>query len=109
MTDLPPRPPYGAGTRPPEVRKSQTSMWLVLLVVAAVILAVIAFTVDRSDSVVDVPVATEPATTEIVPVEPTPAPAPAPTGTDTGGTDTGTTAPTTPPAATTGETTEPAP
>ena len=67
-------------------------MWLVFLVLAAVILAAIAFSVDRSTSVVDpVPAAIEPA-------------APA----DTEGTGTGTTTPATP-APDTGGTTAPAP
>ncbi|MES2542928.1 MAG: hypothetical protein V4720_13935 [Pseudomonadota bacterium] len=53
-------------------------MWLVFLVLAAVILAAIAFSVDRSSSVVDTaptePAATDmPDATETVPAEPAPA------------------------------------
>jgi hypothetical protein len=81
-------------------------MWLVFLVLAAVILAAIAFSVDRSTSVVDpVPAAIEPA----VPEPSTTAPAPTETApADTEGTGTGTTTPATP-APDTGGTTAPAP
>lgn len=73
-------------TVPERARTSQTSMWLVFLVLAAVILAAIAFTVDRSTSVVDTapaePAATAtPDATQTVPAEP----ATAPTGSDTAG------------------------
>lgn len=107
MTDLPPRtPPRTDGQRSPQTRYSQTSMWLVFLVLAAVILAAIAFSVERSTSVVDpVPAAIEPAAPEPS------ATAPAPTETapaDTEGTGTGTTTPATP-APDTGGTTAPAP
>ena len=82
MTDVPPprgTPPHTEGRRVPETsRTSQASMWLVFLVLAAVILAAIAFSVDRSSSVVDTaptePAATEmPDATETVPAEPAPA------------------------------------
>jgi hypothetical protein len=107
MTDLPPRPPLRTDDqRGPQTRYSQTSMWLVFLVLAAVILAAIAFSVDRSTSVVDpVPAAIEPA----VPEPSTTAPAPTETApADTEGTGTGTTTPATP-APDTGGTTAPAP
>lgn len=63
---------------PERVRSSQTSMWLVFLALAAVILAAIAFSVDRSTSVVDTaptePAATTtPDATEVVPADPAPA------------------------------------
>lgn len=91
MTDLPPRttPPQTDGRRAPDIRTSQSSMWIVLLVLAAVIIAAIVFSMDRSDSVVD-ETATEPTatTTEPAATAPEPAPAtiePAPAdGTDTG-------------------------
>lgn len=107
MTDVPPprptTPPRADGRPMPETaRYSRSSMWLVFLVLAAVILVAIAFGVDRSTSVVD-PVATEPVATEpaatpdataTVPVEPTDpaAPtgeAPATDGGTTGGDATG--------------------
>lgn len=81
MTDVPPPRgplPHTDGRRVPETsRKSQVSMWLVFLVLAAVILAAIAFSVDRSSSVVDTAptdsAATEmPDATETVPAEPAP-------------------------------------
>lgn len=56
MTDVPPprpTPPHTDGRRLPETRYSSASMWLVFLVLGAVILAAIAFSVDRSSSVVD--------------------------------------------------------
>lgn len=67
---------------PERLRSSQTSMWLVFLVLAAVILAAIAFSVDRSTSVVDTaptePAATTtPDATEVVPADPAPDPGPA--------------------------------
>jgi hypothetical protein len=113
MTDVPPPrtpppPPPRVDGRPDPVpsRYSQASMWLVFLVLGAVILAAIAFSVDRSTSVVD-PVATEPAiapgetrdATEVVPADPAPATtggdnetgSPGATGDTTGGTTGGTT------------------
>lgn len=84
MTDVPPPRPTSPRTDAPGLtnssRTSQTSMWLVVLALAAVILAVIAFSVDRSSSVVDeaptVPEATAPVetpdATETVPAEPAP-------------------------------------
>ena len=79
---------------------------LVFLILAAVIIAAIAFSVDRSTSVVDpVPAAIEPA----APEPSTTAPAPTETApADTEGTGTGTTTPATP-APDTGGTTAPAP
>lgn len=99
MTDVPPPrtpppPPRPDDRRVPETsRTSQTSMWLVFLVLGAVILAAIAFSVDRSTSVVDdaptEPAATEmPDATEVVPADPAPATT---GGADTGGTTGGTT------------------
>ena len=86
MTDVPPPnvpPPRGVPPRtdprpgPETARRSNASMWLVFLVLAAVILAAIAFSVDRSTSVVDTasdPATTEtPDATEVVPAEPAPA------------------------------------
>lgn len=79
MTDLPPRPPPRTeDRRVTDSRFSQTSMWLVFLVLGAVILAAIAFSVDRSTSVVDPTTAvpettTAPAATETVPAETVPA------------------------------------
>jgi hypothetical protein len=95
MTDLPPRVPPRTDDPRMEARPTQTSMWLVFLVVGAVILAVVAYTVDSWTSVDDdlttqettAPAATEttaPAATETAPAEVTPAePAPADTGADT--------------------------
>jgi hypothetical protein len=100
MTDLPPRttPPRTEDRRIPDGRPAQTSMWIVLLVVAAVIIAAVAFTLDRSDTAVEqtAPAAVEPSTNDATPVEgtgtttettPTPdgtaAPAPATNGTTT--------------------------
>lgn len=115
MTDLPPRtPPRTDGRRLPETSFSQTSMWLVFLVVGAVILAAIAFTVNRSDGVADSsdPVAVDPAASGSDPDETVPAETGTGIGnaTDTGaetgtGTDTAEPAPT----GTTGGTTQPAP
>lgn len=69
MTDLPPRPPPRTdGRRAADGRYSQTSMWLVFLVLAAVAVAVLAFTMNPRDSVIDTE--TDPAVTEPVPVEP---------------------------------------
>lgn len=69
MTDLPPRPPPRTdGRRAADGRYSQTSMWLVFLVLAAVAVAVLAFTMNPRDSVVDTE--TDPAVTEPVPAEP---------------------------------------
>ncbi len=49
MTDLPPRAPLGTESRHvPETRSSQTSMWLILLVVIVLVMAVIALTMNRS-------------------------------------------------------------
>jgi hypothetical protein len=92
MSDLPPRPPPRIDGRR-EQRYSQTSMWLVFLVLAAVILAAIAFTVNRPTSVTDPDGTSEPATTGEAPVD---------TGMDT-------VEPTTPAPGTTGGTTQPAP
>ncbi|MDZ4088592.1 MAG: hypothetical protein U1E69_17520 [Tabrizicola sp.] len=69
---------------PERLRSSQISMWLVFLVLAAVILAAIAFSVNRSTSVVDTaptePAATTtPDATEVVPADSAPDPAPAAT------------------------------
>jgi hypothetical protein len=88
MTDLPPRvPPRTDGTRIPEARSSQTSMWLVFLAVGAVILVVVAYTVNSWKSVDEdptTPETTAPAATETAPAEITPSePAPADTGTGT--------------------------
>ena len=69
MTDLPPRPPPRTdGRRVADGRYSQTSMWLVFLVLAAVAVAVLAFTMNPRDSLVETE--TGPAVTEPVPVEP---------------------------------------
>lgn len=62
MTDLPPRttPPRTDGRKLPENRTSQASMWIVLLVLAALIIAAVLFSMDRSDSVVtETPAATD--------------------------------------------------
>lgn len=118
MTDIPPRsgiPPRTDTGRPVETRPAQTSMWLVLLVVAAVILAAIAFTMNRAaapTSVVpaDAPTAAEPAeTAPTAPVTDTEAPAAdQPDGAAAPGTDTTGSAPAEPSAPATG-TTQPAP
>ncbi len=114
MTDLPPRPPLGIEERRlPEARTSQTSMWLVLLLIAALILAIIAFTVNGSNVVDDPADATAPDAaldageaigTTPAPAETTAAPAtetdPAPDG--NGATGTADPAVTPPPATTDG-------
>lgn len=108
MTDLPPRttPPRADGRRVPETRYSQSSMWIVLLVLAAVIIAAVVFSMNRSGSVVDQtvtePAADTPAVTETAPATGTgtgtePAPLP----------ESGTTAPATPAPATEDDTTAP--
>jgi hypothetical protein len=68
MTDLPPRPPPRTnGRRASDSRYSQASMWLVLLVLAAVVVAAIAFSMNQRESGIDpnatAPLVTEPATT----------------------------------------------
>ncbi len=98
---------------PPTTRTSRTSMWLVFLVLGAVILAAIAFSVDRSSSVVDTapaaPEATEtPDATATVPAEPAPATGgDATTGETTGGTTDGISGGTTGDTTGTGTTTSP--
>jgi hypothetical protein len=63
MTDLPPRSPLGTERRPQaDMRSSQPSLWIVLVVLAVVVVGVIAFTVDRSTGD-DEPAAIPPATT----------------------------------------------
>jgi hypothetical protein len=66
-------------------------MWIVLVVLGAVILAAVVFSMDRSGSVVD-QTTIEPAATESVPVEPE-TPETAPDGADTSS-ETGSEAPT---------------
>jgi cytoskeletal protein RodZ len=122
MTNLPPpgTPPRTDGRSVTETRYSQTSMWLVFLVLAVAILAAIAFGVNRSTGVTDPtepattePATTEPATTGTPPVETVPAD----TGTDATDTGTatdadpgtGTADPAAPAPGTTGGTTQPAP
>jgi hypothetical protein len=82
MTDLPPGHPQRTDNPPvPESLMSSRSMWILLLVVAGVIVALIAYSMNDSTSVIDAPTtpeATAPATGEAAPVEPAPAePAPA--------------------------------
>lgn len=107
MTDLPPRTtPSTDGRRVPETRYSQSSMWIVLLILAAVIIAAVVFSMNRSGSVVDQtviePAADTPAVTETAPAtgagtgtEPAPMP------------ESGETAPATPAPATGDDTTAP--
>jgi hypothetical protein len=116
MSDIPPRVPPGTEERRfPETRYSQNSMWFVLLVVAALVLAVIAFTVDRSaDGDEVVPMATTPVGDDAVIVEPVPAdtdPAEpeATPGVAAPESDPGTADPVEPAPGTTGGTTQPSP
>jgi hypothetical protein len=109
MTDLPPRTtvPRTDADRA-TLTPSQTNNWLIPIVIAVIIIAAIAFTMNRTADVSD-PVTTAPAAIE-------PTPAETGTGTETDG-DTGTLEPVTPaPGATdgttggtTGGTTQPAP
>ena len=105
MTDLPPRTtvPRTDADRA-TVTPSQTNNWLLPIVIAVVIIAAIAFTMNRTADLTD-PVTTAPATIEPAPAENGP-------GTEPDG-DAGTVEPVTPaPGATdgtTGGTTQPAP